>query len=503
VVVDLPFYASTELLAPGLQTFSAQAGVVRRNWGLVSNDYGNAAATASYRRGLSQTVTVEASTEGTAGTFMAGGGVAVNVFNLAVLNTAAAASTGSGRTGKQLSVGVQRAGTVLSLGASATFTDHDFRDVAAMTGDQVPRLQLNASAGLSLGRFGSAGVAYAGIDRDAVPNPVRLFLSPGSVLAQNEFELNGVAFLQPAQHAHVVSASYSVQIRNMSIYATAFRDLTNKSSSGILFGLTIPLGTRSSASTSVGSGSGGVYGQVQAAQSAVAIGDWGYQAFGSAGNPGHEFAQLQYKSPWSLLTAGVDRVDRQTSLRMESQGSVSFVDSGLFASNTINDSFAVVDTNGLAHVRVLNENRDMGRTDSAGRLLVPDLRSFEINRIAIEPDDVPADSTIDVTTREVRPQDRSGVVVKFPVQISHGALLRLVDAAGAPVPVGSVATLQATGVAVPVGFDGEAYVLDLDPHNELTVELPDGQHCGIAFDYRPVPGELPTIGPLPCRELRP
>ena len=146
----------------------------------------------------------------------------------------------------------------------------------------------------------------------------------------------------------------------------------------------------------------------------MAIGDWGYQAYGTKGsNSAHEFAQLQYKSPSALLTAGADRSNRQTSLALEAQGSLSVVDGGLFASNTIYDSFAVVDTDGLAHIRVLNENRLVGRTNAAGRLLVPDLRSFDVNRLAIEPTDIPQDTSIDATTREVRlprPLGRRGPV---------------------------------------------------------------------------------------------
>jgi outer membrane usher protein len=66
------------------------------------------------------------------------------------------------------------------------------------------------------------------------------------------------------------------------------------------------------------------------------------------------------------------------------------------------------------------------------------------------------------------------------------------------VPLGSAATLRATKVAVPVGYDGDAYVEDLSPHNELTVERADGRRCAVAFDYHPVPGDIPTIGPLKC-----
>jgi outer membrane usher protein len=94
-------------------------------------------------------------------------------------------------------------------------------------------------------------------------------------------------------------------------------------------------------------------------------------------------------------------------------------------------------------------------------------------------------------------------VVKFPIKFSHGALLKLVDAAGVAVPLGSAATLRATGTVVPVGYDGDAYVEDLSPHNELLIEFPDGSRCTAAFDYKPATGEIPLIGPLRCLEKKP
>jgi outer membrane usher protein len=52
-------------------------------------------------------------------------------------------------------------------------------------------------------------------------------------------------------------------------------------------------------------------------------------------------------------------------------------------------------------------------------------------------------------------------------------------------------------------YDGEAYVEDLSPHNELSVERADGKRCTVAFEYLPTAGEIPSIGPLACQELRP
>jgi len=72
--------------------------------------------------------------------------------------------------------------------------------------------------------------------------------------------------------------------------------------------------------------------------------------------------------------------------------------------------------------RAAGESR-RGRHRLLGRLLVPDMRSFDLNKITIEPTDIPPDTTIDDANRVVRPQDLSGVVVKFAVKVSHAALL--------------------------------------------------------------------------------
>jgi outer membrane usher protein len=482
VTLTQPFYASSALLAPGLQTFSGQAGLVRRNWGSASFDYGKIAGTANYRRGLTRKFTVEGSVEGTPGAFMAGAGGVVQVGNLGVLNLAVAPSFASGQVGAQYSAGAQRIGRVFSLGGSAIVADRNYRDVASINGDGVPRKQLSGFTSLGLKHFGSAGVAYAGVDQDPSPNPVAV-----GVVA--------------AQHSQVVSATYSLQFHHMSIFASEFKSFGGTgSSSGLQAGVTIPFGRRRSVNLS---GSSDDNGQVQVQQTAPQVGDWGYQAYVSAGDTNHEFGQVQYKSPVGLFTAGVDHGSGQTSFRLESQGAFSLVDNGLFASNEIYDSFAIVDTGVIPHVRVLQENRDVGSTSSSGRLLVPDMRSFDLNHIAIEPTDIPPDATIDVATREMRPQDRSGVVVKFPIKFSHAALLRLIDQAGVPLPLGSAATLRAAGTAFPIGYDGDAYVEDLSSHNQLNVELPDGRRCTVTFDYKPSPGDIPSIGPLLCLEQKP
>ena len=483
VSVTQPFYGGSTLLAPGLQSFSGQAGLVRRNWGSLSNDYGKTAIMTYYRRGLTQKVTIEASAEDTPGAIMGGVGGAAQVSNLGVVNFDLATSSGAGQFGKLLSIGAQRIGTIFSLGGSAILSDRNYRDVASMNGSGTPRKQLSAFTSLTSKHFGSIGVAYAGVDEDVFPSVVQVSGSQ-------------------SEHSHIVTANYSLQIHHLSFYTTEYRDLNNSGSSGLQAGFTLPLGRRRSASIT-GASEGSAQMQVEVQQSTVRIGDWGYQAYVSVGNSSHEFGQVQYKSPMGLFTAGVDQTAGQTTLRMESQGAISLVDRDLFPSNTIYDSFAIVDTSPMGHVHVYQENRDVGTTDKAGRLLVPDMRAFDLNHIGIEPNDVPADATLSFDKKLIRPQDRSGVVVRFPIQFSHAALLQLVDQAGIPIPMGSTAMLHSTGAIVPIGYDGDAYIENLSLHNELTVERSNGRHCAVIFDYKPIPGDIPSIGPLRCLEKKP
>ncbi len=94
------------------------------------------------------------------------------------------------------------------------------------------------------------------------------------------------------------------------------------------------------------------------------------------------------------------------------------------------------------------------------------------------------------------------VLVHFPIQFSHGALLRLVDAHKTVLPMGSTAhlTQPAIGSEISIGYDGEAFVTGLGPRNTLRVTLPNGGHCIATFPYHGIASALPEIGPIPCLE---
>ena len=303
------------------------------------------AGTAIFRRGLSRRFTAEAGGEGTPGTFLAGAGGDAQIGNLGEINFSAAMSSGTAKTGAQFLLGAQHIGQIFSVGGSATIANRNYRDVASMNGDGIIRKELSGFASLYQRRAGLFGVAYAGLNQDAPTTAIQ----------------NGFA---AAQHSQVLSANYALQIKRVWLNASGFKNFAGTSgSSGFQIGVTIPFRRRSSVSADVTS-EGSVQAQVQT--SAALVGDWGYDAYVLAGNSNRAFGQVEYKSPVGLFTAGVDQSGSTTTVRMETQGAFSLVDGGLFPSNTIYDSFAVVDTNPIKRVHVLEENRNIGNTGRSG-----------------------------------------------------------------------------------------------------------------------------------------
>ncbi len=112
----------------------------------------------------------------------------------------------------------------------------------------------------------------------------------------------------------------------------------------------------------------------------------------------------------------------------------------VLAGRRIDESFAVVDTNGVANVPVLHEkheNRVIGKTNGSGPLLVPDLLPYDSNHLAIDPLGLPATTSISATNLNVVPQSRTGVIARFTIQNFSGAQLKLIDEQGKQLPPGA------------------------------------------------------------------
>ncbi len=145
------------------------------------------------------------------------------------------------------------------------------------------------------------------------------------------------------------------------------------------------------------------------------------------------------------------------------------------------------------------ENRQVGRSNSAGKILVTGLSPNARNKLAIDPDDLPADASIADTEATVVPPGKTGVGVKLaPARTTDATVLSLRDPSGNVLAPGLVGSTD-RGTEFVVGYAGEVYVTGLAARNRLTVALDDGDTCSVEFGFVPAPQGTQPVRDVVCQ----
>jgi outer membrane usher protein len=196
----------------------------------------------------------------------------------------------------------------------------------------------------------------------------------------------------------------------------------------------------------------------------------------------------------------VDRFGSSTSVRTSASGSIAWLANRPYFAREINDGFAVARVGDIGDVRVYVENQEVGRSDKDGRLLLPRLRPYEINRIRIEPIDLPFSAEIQTVSIEVAPAFRSGIVIDFPVTTSSFALLSARLPNGEPVPGGATVHLSGKEQTTIVGLDGAIYATGPAGVTDLQVEW-SSQTCHFTIELPAQTETLAHLGEFECRPV--
>jgi outer membrane usher protein len=151
---------------------------------------------------------------------------------------------------------------------------------------------------------------------------------------------------------------------------------------------------------------------------------------------GYLDARFGYQATLGAADLELARYDGRNNLRTGVNGSVALVDGKVALSRRVGRAFGLVDLPGFPDVRVYLDNRDAGRTDATGQLLLPGLRPYESNRVRLEVEDLPMDTEITTDEVDAVPFDRSGVRIGFPLARTEQATAILKDASGTPLPAG-------------------------------------------------------------------
>jgi outer membrane usher protein len=471
-VITQPYYSGTALLRPDLDEYAVELGRLREDYGTSSFGYGGLVGSATYRRGLSDTLTAGARAEAQAdGAYAAGGDAAWQAGRLGILTAHGAASVDGATSGYLAGLGLEHNGRRFSAYAHAQYASPGFAQVGTADLEQTPRARAFAGLGWDFERYGNLQLAW------------------------------GLQSYYDAATIETLGLSYSLTLGRLGylgLFATHANALADETT--VLLNWTLPLGDRRTLSTSLQQSSGaealggGVAAYATLQRDLPSDAGLGYRFAASTADD--QDASVAWQGQAGTATLDYARRGDASGIRAGATGALALTGAGAIPARRLDQSFAVVQVADYEGLTVYLDNQPVGRTDAHGRVLVSPLRPYERNEVSVNPLEVPMDGAIDRPAIDVTPAYRSGAVVRFPVKRADAATLRLVQADGTPVPAGAQASL---GTAVfPVALDGMLYVEGLREPTRVRVAWSGGE-CSVPVRRPPGTDPMPDLGTLRCR----
>ncbi|OAJ52020.1 fimbrial protein [Paraburkholderia ginsengiterrae] len=470
ISTTLPLYVDTRMLAAGLSSYSFEAGFLRRAYGIDSFSYDpNPAVSATARRGMSDSLTVEGHAEATGGLVNAGAGALVRIGMAGVINGSLSASAGK-LSGTQVGLGYQLIEPHFSIDAQTLRAYGNYGDLAARDGTPVPTATDRVTVALPFFSRQTLSLSYVGYRFPGIPA------------------------------SRIGSLSYTLNFGNLaSLTLSTYKDFLQHGTQGVFLTASFGLGNNTAINASVGRQNGESTYNINAQRPPDYAGGWGWgvQAGGSGAVP-YRQAQAQYLGKYGEVTTLAQDIDRHAGASLDVTGAIVLMDRTIAPARRLDDGFALVSTDGVAGVPVLHENRVIGTTDRGGHLLIPDLNAYQHNQVAIDSMTLPADARIATTSMDLVPESHAGVLAAFQLSRYSAASVILRDPDGKLLPPGTRVHHVESGADTIVGYDGLTFIENLQRDNHLVIDNGTAT-CRLEFIYeRPANGALPTIGPLTC-----
>jgi outer membrane usher protein len=463
--VSVPYYVSPRLLRPGLTDYCAEAGWLRRDYGIESGHYDGAFSAVGAKLGMTPALTVAGRLEigpvkgmHLGAHWLAGG--------LGVVTAQTAVSGDAHDTGAWGMLRAERQTGGLSLVASIEAASEKFRRLG---GERTPARRASVFGGLPLG---GANLALAAVWQED----------------------------RTGKTTHIANASVSSRMADRWFGQVALQRQDRETAIFAVF--TRPFGDAGHVALSGQTRGGSTQATLQAQSSEPQAGGWGWQIALGAGEAARQQAGLNWLGDAGRysIEAARDAAADTHALRMGGRGGMVWTGGAQKLTRSLGDgAVARVRVPGVPGVPVLYQHRVVTKTDDKGDAWVTGLLPYENNTIGIDPQALPLAARLDREFVVVRPPARAAVALDFPLVLLRSALVSVVDVAGAPIPPGVRAQMP-DGRTAPFGRNGEVYVEGLAARNQLEIDRPGGR-CTVEFEAPPGDDPQPRIGPLVCRTL--
>lgn len=480
-IITQSYISARELLRPGVNEYTYEAGILRRNFGIVSSEYGSLFLEGQQRHGFTDNFTLDGRVE-TSGKQQTGSiGAEYGLWPLGIVGGGVAGSHSDLGPGALGYVVLQRRARVLGFSGTLQVANSTFQQLGMAEGERAPRLQAQFQVSEAFGSRSSFSVGYLRQEN-------RTFV--GGVQAQKP-DFSGI------------TTAYSIRVGSR-MYLTAGANLSHsfKNASSATLSLVIPLGGRTIASANSNIQQNGTQNSTVQYTQQVPIGTgYGYRLRTDVADHNRYDAGFTYQTNNGTVDLEAAEIGSQVSSRLTETGSLVMMNGQIVPSQWLNSSFAVVQVPDTSGVRVFANNQYIASTSWRGLAVLPVLAPYNKNSVRLDDQGVPLNLGIDFDEKTIVPRSRTGVFLKFKAAPVTGALFQLVTEKGEPVPSGAEVTFDGVKTIYVVALRGEVFIPDVTFPARLQVKWAE-QSCVANIDSNKTGEPLPRIGPVTCKVAR-
>jgi outer membrane usher protein len=469
-VISRPFIAANTILPPGVNEYTYEAGVLRRNFGVLSLDYASFAVVGTHRRGFTAALTFDARTEilATSQTFAFGADYAA--ASIGILSGGAGLSHDTGAGEGLLAYGTfARQTKAFSFSGDAQMTSSTFRQLGLGSGALPPALTMQLQVSHNIKKAASFALGYLN--------------------QQNRLKKNFSA----------IAISTSLQIGG-GIYMAGVIDYTpGKDPISATITLVKPFSKHRTLSSSTNLGGAGLSTALDLIKQVPVSTGYGYRVHTdmSTAALGLTEADVTYQNSTGSYQTQTSEKSGQLANSIEETSSLVLLGDHIVRSRWIDNSFALVEVPDIAGVKVFANNQFIAQTNAKGLVVIPTLVPYQQNMVRLDDDGVPIDINLDLAERAVVPRSNTGLVVKFKALHETGATVVLVGKDQTPLPLGTQVSITGDPAQYEVYLHGEVFIRGVQFPAHLVASGVGGD-CEVTVEAPLSKESLPRIGPLVC-----
>ena len=462
-VIKTDIYATDQILRQGLQEYSYSLGFLRRNFGIESNNYdGNPAFSGYHLFGLTDWINLGGRAELTDGLINVGLKSILVAGSYGLVQVDGSVSENEGQSGSACQLLYEYRARHFNTRLGLQAYSSDYLTLADLENSVDRKINLFASVGYLTAELGSFGISYLKTQYRKTADRQELGLSWSRRLLKQTYLSASLAWVEEEETFMEGSVYLTWRLgRNHSLTASYQKEKNQDTQS---------LEARKDLPRGYGTG-------------------WRLEAerVETESNTAERLnGYIQHNARRAILRADVnhdrDDFNTNTGARVSLSGALVHVGGHFGLTRPVRDSFSLVSIGNAEKVQVYVSGQDMGRTNSQGKLFVPDLFSYYENRVSFEDKDIPIDYLMPQVELAVSPPFHSGSCVNFPLkryQAFTGTLLTGTEGSFSPLTNAELVLQSPSGpVKFWTGGEGEFYLdSQMDELDILSV-----QGCAAAQD---------------------